>query len=155
MTENTSRSQEENQGSWLRSFALMILFTVSAILVWRWLKQWEEESAKGEPSPERRLPTPMTPYQPRTIAAREPARPTSAPVPRPAETAPPSPDPLTEIDGIGPRVQKILYDGGIATFRQLAQSDPEELKKLLRQANLPMINPSTWPEQAQQKAAGR
>lgn len=58
------------------------------------------------------------------------------------------------IEGIGPKVNQLLHEAGIRTYQQLAGSSEEDLKRILREANLYMINPETWPEQAQLAAKG-
>jgi len=63
-------------------------------------------------------------------------------------------DDLTKIEGIGPKVAKILDEAGITTFDALAQADPSEVKKLLNDAGLQMMNPEGWIEQADLAAKG-
>lgn len=57
-------------------------------------------------------------------------------------------DDLTQIEGIGPKVQSILYTARIFTFDDLARSTPENLRTILQAAGLRLIQPDTWPEQA-------
>jgi len=57
-------------------------------------------------------------------------------------------DELTEIEGIGPKAQAALYQAGIRTFQDLAQSTPQTLRQVLVSAGLKTVNPQTWPEQA-------
>jgi predicted flap endonuclease-1-like 5' DNA nuclease len=64
------------------------------------------------------------------------------------------PDDLTRIEGIGPKVQALLQGAGIRTFRQLAQAEVVRLTALMRAANLPMMDPASWPEQAKLAADG-
>jgi len=85
---------------------------------------------------------------------------TAEPPPRPElaasveDTTPPEPDDLKRIEGIGPKVAELLQAAGITTFGQLAEQDEEQLREILREAGLAMINPATWPEQAKLAAAG-
>ncbi len=59
------------------------------------------------------------------------------------------PDDLTEIEGIGPRISKLLVEHGIVSFRALAETPPQQVKDMLRGAGLGRGNvPDTWPEQA-------
>lgn len=58
------------------------------------------------------------------------------------------PDDLKQIPGIGEKVEKVLRVNGIVTFEQLAQSKPEELKKLFV-FSTPKIE--TWPDVAKKK----
>lgn len=57
-------------------------------------------------------------------------------------------DDLTQIEGIGPKTQQVLYDAGITTFQQLADSTPDALRKILDDAGLRLGVPASWPEQA-------
>lgn len=63
-------------------------------------------------------------------------------------------DDLTLIEGIGPVISRLLQSKGITTFAQLAQADPEDLNRFLREANLRLANTSTWAEQARLAEAG-
>jgi large subunit ribosomal protein L21 len=76
----------------------------------------------------------------------------SAPPPVPAISL--TPDDLTLIEGIGPVISRLLQSKGIITFDALAQADPQELDRFLREANLRLANTSTWPEQARLAALG-
>jgi predicted flap endonuclease-1-like 5' DNA nuclease len=64
------------------------------------------------------------------------------------------PEDLTEIEGIGPKVEGVLRAAGIVTYRQLAGARPEALRRILRDEGLAFIDPETWPEQAASAAAG-
>jgi predicted flap endonuclease-1-like 5' DNA nuclease len=57
-------------------------------------------------------------------------------------------DDLTQIEGIGPKAQAALYQAGIRTYQDLAQSTPEALRQILVAARLRTVSPQTWPEQA-------
>ncbi len=59
-------------------------------------------------------------------------------------------DDLTQIEGIGPKSQSVLYAAGITTFAQLAKADPEQLRGILQDAKLnpKLLAPETWPEQS-------
>ena len=65
-----------------------------------------------------------------------------------------STDDLTKIEGIGPKVAKVLDKAGITTFDALAQAEPSEVKKVLNEAGLQMMNPEGWIEQADLAAKG-
>jgi predicted flap endonuclease-1-like 5' DNA nuclease len=85
---------------------------------------------------------------------------TAAPGPRPEPAAsvgdmtPLEPDDLERVEGIGPRVAELLRSSGVTTYAQLAQSDVEHLRQMLREVGLAMIRPDTWPEQAKLASAG-
>ncbi len=57
---------------------------------------------------------------------------------------------LTKIEGIGPKIEELLKDGGIVTFADLAIAKPTALKNILEAAGkrYQMHDPSTWAEQA-------
>ena len=66
-------------------------------------------------------------------------------------------DDLTKIEGIGPKIKQLLYDGGIKTFDRLSETDSSAIKTILEAAGprYQMHNPSTWPEQSALAAAGK
>lgn len=63
-------------------------------------------------------------------------------------------DDLQKIEGIGPKVAKVLNDAGITTFAALAQAKPAEIETALKAAGLQMMNPEGWVEQAELAAKG-
>jgi len=64
-----------------------------------------------------------------------------------------TPDDLTIVEGIGPRIKQILNEAGINTFKELSETSPEFLSELLRAQRLPNV-PVTWPEQARLASQG-
>lgn len=71
--------------------------------------------------------------------------------PEPAST---EPDDLRKLEGIGPKVQSVLNEAGIATFAQLADAAVDKLQEVLDAAGYQYMNPGSWPEQAKLAAAG-
>jgi predicted flap endonuclease-1-like 5' DNA nuclease len=65
------------------------------------------------------------------------------------------PDDLTIIEGIGPKIAKILAQADIHTYTQLANSDADQLLVALASAGIFMTDPSTWPDQARFAAEGK
>jgi helix-hairpin-helix protein len=65
-----------------------------------------------------------------------------------------STDDLTKIEGIGPKVAKVLNDDGITTFDALAHANSTEVQNVLNDAGLQMMNPEGWIEQAALAAKG-
>jgi large subunit ribosomal protein L21 len=63
-------------------------------------------------------------------------------------------DNLTKIEGIGPKVSIVLNEAGISTFEDLSNAKVEDLQKILGDAGLRMMDPTTWPEQAKFAADG-
>jgi predicted flap endonuclease-1-like 5' DNA nuclease len=58
------------------------------------------------------------------------------------------PDDLTVIKGIGPVYQWKLRDAGVNTHSQLANADPEQLKRMLDIKSWQRVNIESWIEQA-------
>ena len=90
---------------------------------------------------------------PAAVAVEAPVLPTR--LAQSAQTAPLLPDDLTILEGIGPKINKLLHEAGIVTFAHLAATDVSELKAILDPAKLQFIDPSTWAEQAKLAAAGK
>ena len=66
-------------------------------------------------------------------------------------------DDFTVIEGIGPKIASQLDDAGISTWRQLSESDPSELRRMLTEAGprFRLHDPANWPAQAALLAHGR
>jgi large subunit ribosomal protein L21 len=62
-------------------------------------------------------------------------------------------DDLTLIEGIGPKVAKVLGEAGILTFSQLAEANADDVQKILNEAGLKMMDATSWPAQAKLAAA--
>ncbi len=59
------------------------------------------------------------------------------------------PDDLTKINGVGPRIESILNDGGVSTYDQLASTSSDELRRIMAGAGaLPPASLSKWATQA-------
>ena len=77
----------------------------------------------------------------------------SSVVPQPV--APRESDDLTVIEGIGPKIAGMLNENGITAFAQLAEVKVIILEAMLKEANLQISNPGTWPEQAVLASEGK
>lgn len=66
-------------------------------------------------------------------------------------------DDLKKIEGIGPKIEKIMNDSGITTFRQLADTPIEKLQEILNEAGarFKLADPSSWAKQAELAAQGK
>lgn len=64
-------------------------------------------------------------------------------------------DNLQIVEGIGPKVDKLLKDNGIGTWQALSEATPENLRALLGQNKMKMMNPDSWPQQAKLAAGGQ
>jgi predicted flap endonuclease-1-like 5' DNA nuclease len=90
------------------------------------------------------------------LARSEPhARPARAEVPPSAPSSTDRGDDLSIIEGIGPKITRVLHAAGVLTFAQLAVANPTELKTLLTAAGWHFADPTTWPEQAALAASGQ
>jgi predicted flap endonuclease-1-like 5' DNA nuclease len=154
---------------WILILILLILLVL--YLVWLFTrKRRKEEVGRAEAAP---TPAPAPPAEAvRPAAAPAEAAPAPAGVAAPAEAiaapagapapagvaAAPAevpPDDLTRIEGIGPKVAKVLASIGITTFQALAEADYSRVKQALVDAGWPYMDPASWMEQAKLAAEGR
>ena len=63
-------------------------------------------------------------------------------------------DDLEIIEGIGPKVAKVLKAAGILSFDDLAHTSAEKVNELLKSAKLGMMDSAGWIEQAKLAAKG-
>jgi len=65
-------------------------------------------------------------------------------------------DNLQVVEGIGPKIEKLLKEGGIRQWSDLAIANQESLKKILEAAGprYRVHDPKTWPEQAKMAQSG-
>ena len=63
-------------------------------------------------------------------------------------------DDLIRLEGIGPKVAKVLNEAGITSFEDLAKANAVEVQKVLSAAGMQMLNPEGWIEQATLAAKG-
>jgi predicted flap endonuclease-1-like 5' DNA nuclease/predicted nucleic acid-binding Zn-ribbon protein len=66
------------------------------------------------------------------------------------------PTDLKVVEGIGPKIEKLLKKAGIKTLEELAETNADRLKEILDQAGdaYRVHDPSTWPIQARLAAKG-
>ena len=97
---------------------------------------------------------PEPPSRAGDVDLAEPEAPVAA-APSVAPPTPVEPDDLKVVEGIGPKSSGVLQSAGISTFAQLANTDVEQLRQILVDADLTRLaDPGTWPEQAALAAAG-
>lgn len=134
---------------WLVIIILLILLVL--YLVWLFTRKRQKgEAGRAEAAPP---PAPAPPPE----AVRPAAAPVEAAAPAEVVTAPPEApaDDLTRIEGIGPKVAKVLASIGITTFQALATADYNRVKQALVEAGWPYMDPAGWMEQAKLAAEGR
>ncbi|GAB4494593.1 MAG: hypothetical protein OHK0019_21400 [Saprospiraceae bacterium] len=66
-------------------------------------------------------------------------------------------DDLKIIEGVGPKIETLLKEGGITTWAELAEASVDRLKEILDAAGprYQIHDPSTWPAQAKFAAEGK
>jgi len=66
-------------------------------------------------------------------------------------------DNLQLVEGIGPKINQLLSNDGIVTWRQLANAKVDRIKRILTDAGprFKMHNPGTWPQQSALAADGK
>lgn len=71
--------------------------------------------------------------------------------------APVQRDDLKRIEGVGPKIEKMLNDDLIYTWAELAAAPMDRLKGILRKGGdrYKMHDPTSWPDQAKLAAQGR
>jgi predicted flap endonuclease-1-like 5' DNA nuclease len=79
------------------------------------------------------------------------------PPPAEAEEELPTADNFQEIEGIGPKIETLLHEAGLRTYRQLADASMERLQEILHAAGdrFRLHDPTTWPDQAGLAADGK
>ncbi len=66
-----------------------------------------------------------------------------------------TPDNLTLVEGIGPKIQSLLEAEGIQTYGDLAKADVAKLRAIMDANKLRIADPTTWPKQAEMLASGK
>lgn len=76
---------------------------------------------------------------------------------KPAAKKGPKPDDLKIVEGIGPKIEQLLKEGGITNWEELAAAPVDRLKEILEAAGsrYQIHDPSSWPAQAKFAAEGR
>jgi predicted flap endonuclease-1-like 5' DNA nuclease len=122
--------------SWWVWLLIIVLIILLILLLW-WLFKKDRSESTSTTEPVHETPQPV---ETRSISV-------------PMEPA--VPDDIKIIEGIGPKIEKILNEAGIHTFATLASSEVSHLEGILKAANLRLADPTTWPEQARLAAEGK
>jgi len=141
---------------WILILILLILLVL--YLVWLFTrKRRKEEVGRAEAAPPPAPAPPAEAIRPAAAPAETVAAPAEAVAPAEAAAALAEvpPDDLTRIEGIGPKVAKVLASIGITTFQALATADYSRVKQALVDAGWPYMDPASWMEQAKLAAEGR
>lgn len=67
-----------------------------------------------------------------------------------------STDDLKAIEGIGPKIEELLHNAGIMTWRELSNTSVDRINEILAAAGdrFQLADPGTWPKQAKMAADG-
>ncbi|MBL7829150.1 MAG: 50S ribosomal protein L27 [Saprospiraceae bacterium] len=111
------------------------------------------------PAPEKPAKAPKAKAEPVEAPAVEVAE---TPAPEKKAAAPkkekaPKLDDLKIIEGVGPKIETLLKEGGINTWAELSEAPVDRLKEILDAAGprYQIHDPSTWPAQAKFAAEGK
>lgn len=109
----------------------------------------KETPAKAAPAP-----APVAEVETAVPAVVEEA---AADAPAPKAKKGPKLDDLKIIEGVGPKIETLLKEGGINTWAELAAAEVDRLKEILDAAGprYQIHDPSTWPAQAKFAAEGK
>ncbi|HEX6302784.1 MAG TPA: hypothetical protein VFZ76_01235 [Anaerolineales bacterium] len=147
------KAERGGLGKWL----WMLAFLTLEILLIRWIMQMQQEAARRARVVDqaRREAAKEKPEAPIQKAAKPLAEPQEDKPTKPDEEIKPSKmDDFRRLEGIGPKVNALLHEAGMRTYSDLAKSGEDNLREILRGANLYMLNPESWPEQAGLAAKG-
>ena len=66
-------------------------------------------------------------------------------------------DDLKIVEGIGPKIEQLMHDAGITTWRGLSQTNVSAIQEILTAAGsrFALADPATWPKQAELAADGK
>jgi predicted flap endonuclease-1-like 5' DNA nuclease len=108
------------------------------------------EPADLPPPPE--IMDPISAFPPPTEAAPEPPPTIREPL---AAATTSTPDDLSRLKGIGPKISTALKAAGITTFAQLAERSATEVEQIVRNADVKsVIHPENWIADAKKVVAG-
>lgn len=93
--------------------------------------------------------------QPAAAVPAAASTPAAPPRVEPIPAASAQKDDLTRLEGIGPKLQDVLYAAGFTTFAALAQAGPDDITRAMKASGVKVpFDASTWPEQASLAAQG-
>ncbi len=117
------------------------------------LRHHEQLEAQGKVTP----PPAVTPIAGFTAPVTPPPAPvTPPPAPKATPVVDGAEDNLKKIEGIGPKIEELIKNGGIKTWAKLAETDPSVIQGFLDAAGprYKMHKPQSWPLQAGMAARG-
>ncbi len=160
---STAVQKDQHKESPWWGWAVLIALILLIVLWVMWLLSKKGETASKEAEPtdqalaDSRAPslTPEEPSEPKAEASMASRAPSTASIEEKAE--PSEPDDLKVIEGIGPKIEQLLHEAGILTYKDLASAKVETLEAVLEKAGprFRLADPATWPKQAALAAEGR
>ncbi len=152
------QSETGTDWNWLLIFVVVVVIIAIALIIQTKFSAKDAEDLEHAAHPKsEETPKAAAESEPETEVRAEPEaipEPEGEPEPAAAPAAPPQPDDLKKIEGIGPKVAGLLNENGITTYAQLADTPVEKLQQILDDAKLQMMHPGSWPEQAKLAAEG-
>lgn len=133
---------------------LGIIFGVAGLwYLHRYLKADFINSIEHKPSPQHK-PTTVQSREKKTVAVKKTHSTTEDTV---ASKPVVKPDNFKRLDGIGPKIAKLLEDKGILTYQQLSEMDVKQLTSLLQKEGVRVRqnDPAHWTKQAKLAAEGK
>lgn len=114
--------------------------------------------AKAAPAP-KAAPQPAPAAEAKVAPATPKAEPkAAAPKAEPAKKSGKTikPDDLKIVEGVGPKIEQLLKEGGITTLAIMGETDADRIREILSEAGsrYQMHDPTTWPAQAKIAASG-
>jgi len=117
----------------------------------------KEEAPAKKAAPKKKAPVKEAPQK-----AEAPKKEAAAAKPKTGKVTLPSGkkikiDDLKMVEGIGPKIEGLLHEAGIKTWKDLAEANLEDVQKVLDEAGprYRMHNPATWSKQAALADAGK
>ncbi len=117
----------------------------------------KKEAAPAKSAAPKKEAAPEKEAAPKKEPASAPARQGSAGGKASADKKGPKLDDLKIIEGVGPKIETLLKEGGISTWAELAAASEDRIKEILAAAGprYQIHDPSTWPAQAKFAAGGQ
>ncbi len=116
------------------------------------LRHHEQLEANGKITP----PPAVTPVAAFAAAVTPPPAPVTPPPAPKVESVAGAEDDLKKIEGIGPKIEELIKNGGIKTWAKLSETDPSVIQGFLDAAGAryKVHKPQSWPLQAGMAARG-
>lgn len=131
---------------WVWLLIVIVIILLVLLLWWLFRRDRTDETPVTEHEHSHEIQIPAAPEVPQAPVAELKAEPVVVPL---------APDDLKIIEGIGPKIEKLLNEAGISTFAGLAKTEVTRLQQILLDAKLRIADPTTWPEQASLAAQGK